>query len=74
MDLNLANLWSRRCACALASFLKIHIGTMYVQSGCFVLRKELVTRTSERFANNFIVLRNYEGDDVPHVVRVFSHS
>ena len=47
---------------------------MCFQSGYFVFRKELVTRTSERFANNFIVLRNYEGDDVPHAVRVFSHS
>ena len=34
----------------------------------------LGTRTSNRSANDFVVLRNYQSDEGPHVVRIHSPS
>ena len=47
---------------------------MHVQPGYFCFKDVLGTTTSNRFANDFVVLRNYQSDEGPHVVRIHSLS
>ena len=73
-EMNLSNLRSRRCATCLVSFLKMHLGLMHVEPGYFCFKNDLDTRTSNRFADDFVVLRNYQSDERPHVVRIHTPS
>jgi hypothetical protein len=74
VELNLSDLRSRRCAISLTSFMKMHLGSMHVQPGYFCFRHELRTRTSNRLANNFVVLRNYQDDAYSRPISVYSPS
>ena len=52
----------------------MHLGLMHVQPGYFCFNSDLDTRTSYRFADDFVVLRNYPSDERSHVVRIYTPS
>ena len=47
---------------------------MHVQPGYFCFKDDLDARTSNRSSDDFIVLRNYQSDERPRVIRIYSPS